>query len=105
MEDYLDALDRKVIAEMNKKILVELSVEEISTAMHDMPAMKAPGPDGFSGCFYQSNWVMIHNEVCSAVNHFFQTGILDEGINTTHIALIPKVHRPVHVSEFANKFM
>lgn len=60
MEDCLGAQDRKVTEEMNQKLLVDLTVEEIYAAMHDMQPIKAPGPDDFSVCFYQLNWVTVH---------------------------------------------
>lgn len=31
----------------------EFTLEEIKEAIDDMPAEKAPGPDGFSGGFYK----------------------------------------------------
>jgi len=75
-------------------------VEEIHTALHQMAPMKAPGPDGYSICFYQHNWAIVHIEVCSAIFHFFHTGKLDSNLNKTHIALIPKSEQPECVSEF-----
>jgi hypothetical protein len=100
MEDCLDGVQKKVTDEMNSRLLAEPTVEEITTTMQGMSHLKAPGPDGFSACFYQANGAAIHSEVCQAVLHFFNSGRLGDGINTTHIALIPKVQNPVHVSDF-----
>jgi len=52
IEDCLAAIDRKVTLEMNQTLMAEFTVEEISSAMNQMPPLKAPGPDGFSACFY-----------------------------------------------------
>jgi len=38
--------------------------------------------------------------VCSAILHFFNSGVLDRGINSTYIALIPKTQLPSCVTEF-----
>ncbi len=55
METCLSAMDQTVTGRMNQQLLAEFTVEEIEAAMHQMPPMKAPGPDGFSACFYQAN--------------------------------------------------
>jgi hypothetical protein len=85
---------------MNESLLAEVTLEEISEALQQMSPLKAPGPDGFSTCFYQQNWGLIHKEVCVAIIHFFNSGMLDPRINSTHIALIPKISNPGNVSEF-----
>jgi hypothetical protein len=100
MEDCLDAVGKKVIDEMNSKLLVEPTVEEITTSMQSMSPLKAPGSNGFSACFYQANWAAIQSEVCQAVLQFFNSGRLGDGINTTYSALIPKVQNPMSVSNF-----
>jgi hypothetical protein len=100
MEDCLDAVGKKVTDEMNSKLLVEPTVEEITTAMQGMSPLKAPGSNGFSACFYQANWAAIQSEVCEAVMQFFNLSRLGDGINTTYSALIPKVQNPMSVSNF-----
>jgi hypothetical protein len=55
METCLSAMDQTVTGRMNQQLLAEFTVEEIEAAKHQMPPMKAPGPDGFSACFYQAN--------------------------------------------------
>jgi hypothetical protein len=65
-----------------------------------MAALKALGPDGFSVCFFQQNWTTVHREVSNAILHFFQSGELDAFINSTNIALVPKKHPPIHVTDF-----
>jgi hypothetical protein len=96
----IDALDRKVTDAMNQKLLEPFTVEEISAALNQMPPLKAPGPDGFSACFYQTNWATIHPEVCDAILHFLNTGEMEDSINTTHIALIPKNLSPGSVLDY-----
>jgi hypothetical protein len=75
-------------------------MEEISSALNQMPPLKALGPDDFSAWFYQYNWATVHLKVCSAILHFLNIGDMDARINTTHIALIPKTLSHGTVIEF-----
>lgn len=65
-----------------------------------MGPFKALGPDNFPSCFYQNNWEILRSEVSDAFLHFFETGELDESLNATNIALIPKIPNPDAVSDF-----
>ena len=46
------------------------SEEEVWAAVRDMPSDRAPGPDGFTGAFYQTTWPIIRNDIMWAVNSF-----------------------------------
>jgi hypothetical protein len=96
----VEALERKVTDSMNEKLLADFTVEEISLALQQMPPLKAPRPDDSSACFHQQNWATMHYEVCDAILHYFNTGLMDTSINITHIALIPKVSSSGCVMEF-----
>ncbi|GKB59561.1 RNA-directed DNA polymerase, eukaryota, reverse transcriptase zinc-binding domain protein [Tanacetum coccineum] len=61
---------------------------------------KSPGPDGFTFAFYKKFWDTIKEDVVGSVQHFFNTGILPRGCNTSFIALIPKVPNPMVISDF-----
>ncbi|KAL2226578.1 UNVERIFIED_CONTAM: putative ribonuclease H protein [Sesamum indicum] len=61
---------------------------------------KAPGPDGYSSGFFKASWPIVGGEVTRAVLDFFTTGRLLKQINTTILALIPKVHSPMSVGDF-----
>ena len=37
--------------------------QEIEAVIKDMPSEKAPGPDGFIGCFYKKCWPVIKDDV------------------------------------------
>jgi hypothetical protein len=43
---------------------------EIKEAIDDMPADKAPGPDGYSITFFRSCWEIIKDDIMKAVNAF-----------------------------------
>jgi hypothetical protein len=96
----VELLATKVTLEMNKQFLSEFTIEEISAALQQMSPLKIPRPDGYSACFYQHNWSTIHPEVCASILSFLNSGTMDQGINVTHIALIPKVDFPGCVTDF-----
>ena len=44
--------------------------QEIEAIIKDMPSEKAPGPDGFIGCFYKKCWSVIKDDVIQAIMSF-----------------------------------
>jgi hypothetical protein len=42
------------------------SEAEIKNAIIELPAEKAPSPDGFTGVFYRSCWDIIRTEIMAA---------------------------------------
>ncbi|CAN1818799.1 Transposon TX1 uncharacterized 149 kDa protein [Linum perenne] len=65
-----------------------------------MGPWKAPGPDGFPGKFFQSQWGLIGGDVCREVKEFFRSAIIPPEWNDTNIALIPRVQSPEIISQF-----
>ena len=65
--------------------------DEIKKVVMELPAQKAPGPDGFTGTFYKVCWLIIKNDVIAALNSFYDlcVGPLDK-LNGANIVLIPK---------------
>ncbi|GJW91789.1 RNA-directed DNA polymerase, eukaryota, reverse transcriptase zinc-binding domain protein [Tanacetum coccineum] len=78
----------------------EVSNEEIKTAMFQIDDNKAPGLDGYSATFFKKSWNIVGNDVCLAVKEFFETGKILREINSTLIALVPKIQTPLKVSDF-----
>ncbi|KAL2228506.1 UNVERIFIED_CONTAM: hypothetical protein Sindi_1830300 [Sesamum indicum] len=66
----------------------------------DIADDKAPGPDGYSSGFFKAAWPVVGEEVTRAVLEFFTIGKLLKQINSTILALIPKVHTPMSVNDF-----
>jgi hypothetical protein len=54
--------------------------EEVKRALLELPAERAPGPDGFTGAFYHQCWDTVRHEIMTAFNSFYNLtiGPLDE---------------------------
>ncbi|XP_057797764.1 uncharacterized protein LOC131013653 [Salvia miltiorrhiza] len=68
----LEAVIDHSISDTQNEMLIRLPDEvEISAAVHSMESSSAPGPDGFSGAFFQSSWKIVKGDVVHAVRTFF----------------------------------
>ncbi|GLT34293.1 hypothetical protein SLA2020_088170 [Shorea laevis] len=83
-----------VTGEMNEDLCQNVSDEEVRATVFQMGAFKAPGVDGFPGCFFQKHWDIVGTDVCKAVQHFFTNGFMLREMNKTKLVLIPKVKNP-----------
>ena len=99
-ELIIPSLQERVTTEMNDKLCMEFSEEEIGNAIFQIGPLKAPGPDGFPARFFQCNWGLIKEDIVRAVKEFFSTGIMPDEVNDTTIVLIPKVSHPSLLSDF-----
>ncbi|XP_057770826.1 uncharacterized protein LOC130990623 [Salvia miltiorrhiza] len=87
--------------------------EEITAAVFSMDASSSPGPDGFSGKFFQSCWSLVRNDVWKAVRTFFEKSYLPHGCNSSIMVLLPKKDmvdtvgdlRPIVLSKFFYKII
>lgn len=55
-------------------LMALVSQAEIKKEVFDLPANKAPGPDGYTGEFYRRAWPIIGNDFTQAVQEFFSSG-------------------------------
>ncbi|GKA93351.1 RNA-directed DNA polymerase, eukaryota, reverse transcriptase zinc-binding domain protein [Tanacetum coccineum] len=78
----------------------EVSNAEIKKAMFMIDDNKAPRPDGYTSHFFKKAWNVVGNAVCKAVREFFDTGRILSEINSTVIALVPKLQTPDKVSDY-----
>jgi hypothetical protein len=52
---------------MNSDLTAPFSDDEIKSALFQMGATKAPGPDGFPALFYQTHWEILKDDISAAV--------------------------------------
>lgn len=74
MGAVLDIVPKLVSDEMNEVLEMEVDEKEIMSAVYELGALKAPGPDGFNGFFYQKYWEIVKECIIKSVQSFFHSG-------------------------------
>lgn len=83
-----------------EQLTVPFTTQEIDGVIKDMPADKAPGPDGFTGVFLKACWPIIKEDFYKLCNQFYDVNLNLESINEGFIMLIPKINSPGTVNDF-----
>lgn len=77
------------------------TTQKIEMVIKEMPPEKAPGPDGFIGCFYKKCWSIIKEDLIQALTFFYNNQTSKLGlVNTVHIVLLPKNQEASSLSAF-----
>ncbi|XP_028095113.1 uncharacterized protein LOC114295119 [Camellia sinensis] len=105
--DHYNGLDRirnlvtkRVFEAQYQALAREATEKEITDAFKSLKANKVPGPDGFSAGFFFKAWDVVGREVVEAIKSFFTSGELLQELNSTSIALIPKIPNAEKVGDF-----
>ncbi|XP_024006491.1 uncharacterized protein LOC112083001 [Eutrema salsugineum] len=85
---------------VNSSLTKDFSDKEIFDAVCSIGADKGPGPDGFTARFYQECWDIVGKDVSKEVHRFFSTSEMKPGLNHTNICMIPKISKPVTLSDY-----
>lgn len=83
-----------------RSIDADVTSEENKDALFSMWALKAPGPDGFHAMFFQNQWDIIGNSVCTFIKNCFRNPSKIDDINDTDVILIPKKDNPNTIKQF-----
>jgi hypothetical protein len=73
---------------------------EVKDAVWDCDSFKSPGPDGVNFGFIKDFWEEMKGDVMRFISEFHRNGKLTKGLNSTFIALIPKVDSPQRLNDF-----
>ena len=63
MDTIFQVMDCKVSREMNDKLDMKFTKDEVKQALFQMNPNKAPGPDGMTACFYQKYWDILGKDI------------------------------------------
>ena len=74
--------------------------EEIDSVIKEMPADRAPGPDGFSALFLKACWPIIKDDFYTLCSQFHAGDLNLQSINDGLITLMPKVGSPSTVNDY-----
>ncbi|KAJ0074635.1 hypothetical protein Patl1_37461 [Pistacia atlantica] len=98
---HLEEIIPTFVTEADNSFLTSIPTEEeIHKTIFSMDPHSAPGPDEFSGAFFQGCWDIIKAEVIQFVQYFFQHSWLPPNLNSNLITLIPKVASADSVNQF-----
>ena len=73
--------------------------DEIQAALAEMHPCKSSDPDGFPALFYKNYWSFVGDDICEVVLSFLNDGYMLDGINYTHVVLIPKIKNPSKMND------
>lgn len=105
--DILSCIDLSIMrhgpclsVHQQRSMCVEVTHEEIKSALFAIDDNKAPGIDGFNGLFFKRSWDIVKGDVCKAVQEFFTENKLLRVVNNTMITLVPKSTHPETIRDF-----
>ncbi|EPS60668.1 hypothetical protein M569_14134, partial [Genlisea aurea] len=98
--EVLSSIPTRLSPTMISTLLMPFTTMEIERAVKDMKPMTSPGPDDFPSLFFQRYWHIVKHEVMSTVLTVLNEGRMEQGLNHTHIVLIPKVATPETISQY-----
>ncbi|CAJ2668643.1 unnamed protein product [Trifolium pratense] len=84
----------------NGSLIKPFTEAEVKSAVWDCDSFKSPGPDGINFGFIKDFWTELRGDIMRFISEFHRNGKLTKGINSTFIALIPKVDSPQRLNDF-----
>ncbi|PWA52728.1 reverse transcriptase [Artemisia annua] len=99
-DDVLSTVQCAVTDNMNLSLEAPVTDAEITRAVKQLGAYKAPGEDGYPGLFFHKYWSFVGDSVCNAVRQFFISGVMLPSLNKTLVVLIPKIASPEKIGHF-----
>lgn len=88
-------LIQPVITQENNQYLTAIpEKDEIWQAVQHLDPNSAPGPDGFTGHFFQACWPIIKQDVVNAVSDFLTFCSMPKGMTSSTLIMLNKVKHP-----------
>lgn len=95
-----DIISCFVTVDDNRNLTTTPSLEEIKHAMFAFDPSSSPGPDGFTGLFFQTCWDIIHKDLALAIHSFFFHGTITLSFNSNFMVLILKTPKASKIEHF-----
>ena len=93
-DEILSSIPPTITDEMNTSLNKPFVAEKVQRDLNQMAPLTTPGPDGMSPIFYKSFWHIVGKDVVEVVLSALNSGVIPESLNSTFIALIPKIKDP-----------
>ncbi|KAA3449628.1 reverse transcriptase [Gossypium australe] len=93
-------VEKRVMECMNANLTKPFSEEEVCNVVKSMPALKAPGIDGFAAIFFQRYWHIIGTDIVGYCLDILNGQREVSDLNKTCIVLISKLDKPKNMSQF-----
>lgn len=81
-------------------LTVPFTSQEIDLVVKTMPSDRAPGPDGFNGCFLKSCSHIIKHDFYKMCSDVYDGKLDQQSINVGFITLIPKIQSPETANDY-----
>jgi hypothetical protein len=86
--------------EGNRELYAEVTEAELKDTLQSFQKDKIPGPDDWSIEFYLGFFDLIGGDILKVIEESILNGRIHSPLNTTFIALIPKVNDPLSFDDF-----
>ena len=97
----LDEVSFNALSSIQSEMLVEpFKEEEITSAVWACGSDKSPGPHGLNFSFIMHFWRERKPEFLRFFSEFHVNAVFPKGLNSSFIALIPKIKDPQLISDF-----
>ncbi|KAJ0700669.1 putative RNA-directed DNA polymerase [Helianthus annuus] len=81
-------------------LICPFSLDEVRNAIWSCGINKSPGPDGITFKLIKTYWEELKGLIMEVMHQFFIHGSIHPSCSASFIALIPKVHDPITLSDF-----
>ena len=76
LAEVIDVIPHVIAPNMNERLAMEFTIEEVDVALKQMAPLKSPSPDGMPPLFYQNYWSLIGPDVTLSILHYLNSGVL-----------------------------
>jgi len=77
-----------------------ITTDEINDTLFFISDEKTPSPNGYTSLLFKRSWEIIGRYFIAVVRYFFDTNTLPKCVNSTRIALVPKIEAPTTMNNF-----